>query len=230
MTHELQIILVVFGEEPFALARGLFGDLKSYVDAQYVGEAEQDEYGSGYTESIRRRRMARETTFAQQYNTVAFPRPAAARPNAAHAEAKETFDEALCMPGAEASTHDLETILKGAESTFTEHLLDLLNERCEKDSNVYRRAEISRQLFHKIVTNRQYQPTKSTAIQLALGLRLNLAETQKLLEKAGYALTRSSKADLVVQYFIERGEYSIVTVNMALFDCGLPLLKTGSVL
>ena len=92
---------------------------------------------------------------------------------------------------------------------------------------MYRRAEISRQLFHKIINRRDYQPTKSTAIQLALGLRLDLAETQKLLHKAGYALTRSSKADLVVQYFIEHGRYSIVEINTALFDCGLPLLKTG---
>ena len=147
--------------------------------------------------------------------------------NAARAEAEELFDAAH-MIAAPRKADDLETLLKETESTFSEHLLDLLKECGEKDSDVYRRAEISRQLFHKIISKKDYQPTKSTAIQLALGLRLNLAETQKLLEKAGYALTRSSKTDLVVQYFIEHGEYSIVAVNMALFDCGLPILKTGS--
>ena len=122
----------------------------------------------------------------------------------------------------------LSSIFDNVESTFTEHLIDLLNECGEKDSDVYRRAEISRQLFHKIISRKDYQPTKSTAIQLALGLRLDLAGTQKLLHKAGYALSRSSKTDLVVQYFIEHGRYSIVEINTALFDCGLPLLKTGS--
>ena len=107
-------------------------------------------------------------------------------------------------------------------------LLDLLNECGEKDSDVYRRAQISRQLFHKIISRKDYQPNKSTAIQLAIGLRLNLSETQKLLEKAGYSLSRCSKTDLVVQYFIERGIYSIVEINLALYDCGLPLLKTGA--
>lgn len=121
-----------------------------------------------------------------------------------------------------------DALFRQAESSFSEYLITLLDECGEKDSAVYRRAEISRQLFHKILNKKDYQPTKSTAIQLALGLRLDVSGTQKLLEKAGYALTRSSKADLVVQYFIEHGEYSVVSINTALFDCGLPLLKTGS--
>ena len=106
-------------------------------------------------------------------------------------------------------------------------LLDLLRERGGKDSEVYKRAEVSKQLFSKILNNRAYQPTKSTAIQLAVGLQLDLVQTQKLLETAGYALTRSSKADLVVQYCIEHGYYSVSFINEALYDCGLPLLKTG---
>ena len=120
-------------------------------------------------------------------------------------------------------------VFRQQESSFSEHLLSLLDECGEKDSAVYKRAEVSRQLFHKILNRKDYQPTKSTAIQLALGLRLDLAGTQTLLKKAGYSLTRSSKADLVVQYFIERKEFDIPTINAALYDCGLPLLKTGSV-
>ena len=67
----------------------------------------------------------------------------------------------------------------------------------------------------------------TAAIQLAIGLQLDLNQTEKLLEKAGFALTRSSKADLVVQYYIERGIYGVTFINEALYDCGLPLLKTG---
>ena len=61
----------------------------------------------------------------------------------------------------------------------------------------------------------------------AIGLELDMPGTQKLLEKAGYTLTRSSKTDLAVQYFIERGLYSVSLINEALYDCGLPLLSTG---
>ncbi len=106
-------------------------------------------------------------------------------------------------------------------------MLDLLRERDGRDSEVYKRAEVSKQLFSKILNNKEYQPTKNTAIQLAIGLELDMPQTQKLLETAGYALTRSSKADLVVQYYIERKIYSVTFINEALYDCGLPLLKTG---
>ena len=228
LTHDMQILLVVFGEAPYTLARGLFGDLKSYVDANYVGAAEKAEYGA-FPANVPRRRKARETAFAAQFRPVENRRTPAPMLDMAHAEAEEPFDTAPTAAAPE-KAENLESILKRVENTFSEHLLDLLNECGEKDSDVYRRAEISRQLFHKIISKKDYQPTKSTAIQLALGLRLDLAQTQKLLEKAGYSLTRSSKTDLVVQYFIERGEYSIVTVNTALYDCGLPLLKTGGAL
>ncbi len=143
----------------------------------------------------------------------------------------DTHDSAAMPPAAVASdaadAADLAALLGQSDSTFSEFLLDLLRERSGRDSEVYKRAEISKQLFSKILSNRDYRPTKNTAIQLAIGLQLDVAQTQKLLGKAGFVLTRSSKADLVVQYYIERRVYSVTFINEALSDCGLPLLKTG---
>ena len=113
------------------------------------------------------------------------------------------------------------------EETFTQMLLRFMEERKITRAGLYKDADIDRKLIYKILKQKDYQPKKGTAVRLALGLRLNLAETQKLLGKAGYALTRSSKADLVVQYYIERKIYSVTFINEALADCGLPLLKTG---
>jgi hypothetical protein len=132
-------------------------------------------------------------------------------------------------PFAPTVASSFDDIFRNRDKTFSEHLLDLLRERDGKDSEVYKRAEVSKQLFSKILSNKDYRPTKDTAVQLAIGLELDVVQTQKLLEKAGYTLTRSSKADLVVQYYIERKIYSIPYINAALYDCGLPLLKTGSV-
>ena len=120
-----------------------------------------------------------------------------------------------------------EIFQKHQENSLSEHLRDLLKERLGKDSEVYKRAEISKQIFSNILNNENYHPTKSTMIQLAIGLELDLAQTQKLLEKAGYALTRSSKADLVVEYCIKQKIYSVTFINEALWDCDLPLLTTG---
>ena len=101
------------------------------------------------------------------------------------------------------------------------------NAMVEKQKKEPGEALLSAVLFSKILNDPEYRPTKSTAIQLAIGLQLDLNQTRKLLETAGYALTRSSKADLVVQYYIERKIYSVTFINEALSDCGLPLLKTG---
>lgn len=216
LKNDLDVKLVVFGQDAYAVSKGLYKDLKSYVDDRYVEAAEKAEYGRPFSNRDRRQAVLESAPFAP----TQAPKAALFRP--AKAAKTDAVQSAL------GAALDLETLLNSAESTFSEHVLDLLKEYDEKDPEVYRRAEISRQLFHKIISNKDYQPTKSTAIQLAIGLKLDLAETQKLLSKAGYALTRSSKTDLVVQYFIERGEYSIVAVNLALYDCGLPLLKTGS--
>ena len=212
MDHDMTVELVLFNGKAFNLAFSLFSDLKSYIDDNYVEEKRKEEYGSSLANRRRRESMALPETDLFR-------------------DADITFNEGFTAPMAPVSgakpSASLADILRQSESTFSEYLLDLLKERSGKDSEVYKRAEISKQLFSKILSNKYYQPTKSTAIQLAIGLQLDLIQTQKLLEKAGFALTRSSKADLVVQYYIERKVYSVTFINEALSDCGLPLLKTG---
>ena len=215
MEHEMTVYLVLFNSKAFDLASSLFDDLKSYIDDRYVEETNRKEYG-GWPRSRRRRESTAFPVFEERADESVY-HDASIAPQA---PMSVVFTGA--MPAG-----DLAGILKQSESTFSEFLLDLLKERDGKDSEVYKRAEISKQLFSKILSNKNYQPTKSTAIQLAIGLQLDIVQTQKLLEKAGFALTRSSKTDLVVQYYIERKIYSVPFINAALDDCGLPLLKTG---
>ena len=236
LEHEMKIYLVLFSAKAFDMAGSLFDDLKSYIDDNYVGRRIEEEYRIDQErrqnvsfrkdrreeELRRRRRWERENAAyeAQEEEAVYAPYPNMAA-------GRETKASAVPLEESSLEETSLEEILKQREKTFSEYLLDLLNERDGKDSEVYKRAEVSRQLFSKIVSNRDYQPTKNTVIQLALGLELDVAGTQKLLARAGYALTRSSKTDLVVRYYIERKVYSIPFINEALADCGLPLLKTG---
>ena len=216
LDHDLTIFLVLFNGKAFGLAASLFDDLKSYIDDNYVDAQAKREYSAAAQQRPRRE------------PPTALRRNARAESGALPCDDAYMISAPMAMPAASAQMGgSLEEFLRQRESTFTESLLDLLRERAGKDSEVYKRAEISKQLFSKILSNRDYKPTKDTAIQLAIGLQLDLAQTQKLLEKAGYALTRSSKADLVVQYYIERKIYSVSFINEALSDCGLPLLKTG---
>ena len=227
LEHEMQIYLVLFNAEAFGMAGSIFDDLKSYVDDNYVGERTEEEYRvDALSEMLPReyeRRNAARRDEPKKYNLPRKRRSALSGLFDACVSAGAVREEKNAPESA-----SLEEMLRQQhESTFSEFLLDLLRERSGKDSEVYKRAEVSKQLFSKILNNPDYQPTKSTAIQLAIGLQLDLTQTQKLLEKAGYALTRSSRADLVVKYCIERKIYSVTFINEALDDCGLPLLKTG---
>ena len=131
-------------------------------------------------------------------------------------------DKALMPCGGAPAT--IERMLRELDAGFSETLLKLIDQKGKKDSEVYKKANLSKQHFSKIRNNPGYQPTKATAISLALALELDVAQTNDLIGRAGYTLTNSSKFDLIIRYFIERREFNIVTINCALFEYDQSLL------
>lgn len=118
----------------------------------------------------------------------------------------------------------LEDAVNQTEETFAEALLRHIDERGLSDPDVYKRAQMDRKLFSKIRKNPNYQPSKKTAIALALALELNLDETKDLLARAGYALSHANKADLIVEFFIEHKQYDLMMIDEALYAFDQPLL------
>lgn len=129
--------------------------------------------------------------------------------------------------GAPRDKNELADLLDHLDEPFSTTLLALIDARGLTDAQVYKRANISRQLFAKIRSNPAYKPTKPTAVALGMALELTYDELQDLLARAGLTLSRSSKFDVIIEFFVMRGDYDIFDVNGALFAFDQPLLGSA---
>ena len=125
-------------------------------------------------------------------------------------DAKASYADDIYRPS------ELEKMLEKLDAGFSESLLKLIDMKGKSDPDVYKKANIDRKLFSKIRSNPEYQPTKSTALALAFGLELSLEETKEFIAKAGYALSESKIADVIVMYFLTNRIHDLYLVNAEL--------------
>lgn len=112
----------------------------------------------------------------------------------------------------------LSEMLSKLDDTFAVTLLKLIDAKDMTDVECYKKANVSKQTWYKIMNSKNYRPSKNTVLVFAIALELSVEETDRLLATVGFALSRSSKFDVIIEYFIENKIYDIDTINDALYE------------
>lgn len=133
------------------------------------------------------------------------------------------YEESLARETPSKSS-SLSVLLDSLDASFSTTLLALIDTKGMTDAQVYKRANMSRQLFSKIRSDTFYKPTKKTVLALAIALELDLSTTEDLLRRAGFALSHSNKADIIVEYFIKNNQFDIFEINATLYAFDQPIL------
>ena len=197
LENEMQVYLVVFGKEAFALSEKLFKSVSSYIDENYIRSKTLDEYGteSMYGSRLETRRI-REQECSDMLVGAAIP----------------------------IDSDDWGQLLKDLDAGFSETLLQLIDRTGKKASEIYKKANVDRKLFSKIRNNMDYRPSKTTALAFAFALELDVDETKDFISRAGFALSHSSKFDVIVEYFLVNRNYNVFELNEVLFAFDQPLI------
>lgn len=187
------------------LSKAVRDDLRNYIDRHYIPALQQSEDRCVCDEPV--------VTHSFQKTSAPAPMPGA-RPTAK----RRISEAAVPRP-------DLDTMLGMLDESFQQMLLRKIDEKGMKDSACYKRAGVDRKLFSKIRSNPDYRPKKTTAIAFIMALELDIVEAREMLTKAGYALSRSSKFDVIVEFFIVNHRYSVHELNEALYEYDQPLIS-----
>ena len=200
LENEMTVYIVIFDKAAYKISEKLFSDIAEYIDDNYVDE---------HTDYSRER---------MRMNAMPSMAPRTRR------KKKDNDFLEMCDCKAMPPEDDLDAKLKQIDESFSQMLLRKIDEKGMTDAECYKKANIDRKLFSKIRSDVHYKPSKPTALAFAISLELSLSETEDMLRKAGFALSHSNKFDIIIEYFISKGNYNIFEINEALFAFDQSLL------
>ena len=196
LQNEMQVYIVVYDKTAFAISERLFRDVTAFVDDLYVTKHMPvfDYY----------REEDNFAAYKRTLSTTGLPCAAASAAPSVRPPDDSLFD--------------------GMEHGFSLALMKLMDEKGVDDVACYKKANVSKQTWHKILSDPAYKPSKNTVLSFAIALELSLTETQDLLRTVGYTLSRSNRFDIIVTYFLQNEIYDIFTIDETLFQFDQPTL------
>ena len=213
--YELEVYIVVYDKASYSISLELFCDVQSYIDNFYVqmhsdmlDDGCEDDVYEKYSEPIK---MQKHRLIDKGLDENGL--------NSTLGATKST----KCEPSA--NPDELGDMLKNMGEGFADTLFYYIDKKGISDIEAYKRSNVGKKTFSKIKCNKNYKPSKITAVSFAIGLHLNIEETEHLLSTAGMCLSRADKFDVIIEYFITSGRYkTIFDVNEVLYQFDQSLL------
>lgn len=204
--NEMFVYLVVYDKRAFRAARQVFFDIEEFIDDFYVNEHSENEVSFP--------RCCKKIVESPSREQLKVHRAVIAKE-----KRRKIIDDEICLNiSPEPSYCSLESMLASMDEPFAITLLKLIDIKGMSDVECYKKANVSKQTWHKIMNDKNYKPSKNTVIAFAISLKLTLKETQRLLATVGFTLSRSSKFDVIIEYFLTKGIYNIIEINNTLFS------------
>ncbi len=246
---DMQVYIVLFDKTAIEAGSSLLGDVQQYIDDHYV-----EEHFDFERENRRRHGFDEWDDLPDEYRVndgasmpahsfsdfgFGYSGAAAYGDEDAACDMSDTGSWDVCEPWPEeeartappppvcasmAAPLSLEEELEMIDESFSQMVLRKIKEKGMKNAECYKKANLDKKLFSKINNDVHYKPKKQTALALAIALEMDLDETKELLMKAGLALSRSEKFDIIVEYFIKKRQYDLFEINEVLFYYDQPLL------
>lgn len=215
--HEMMIYLLVFDKKAYEIGRKLFCDITAYIDDNYIAAHCENAV-------INNREWYGETDLESSVPKDAIIR----RREKAQREKRrneEAFSPDLMADEPVKASLTLDNLFENMDKGFAETLFYYIDKKGISDVECYKKSNVDKKTFSKIKCNRDYRPSKITAVSFAIGLRLDIEETSHLLSTVGMCLSHASKFDVIIEYFIKTGNYKdIYEVNEVLYQFDQQLL------
>lgn len=236
--NEMTAYIVVFDKSAFRISERLVGDVEEYIDDHYVDRSEHAfDRMLNVSHSIKptayfHREKARYNK-SSEGEDVDEEKDVKAEDEGRLDDEKKSADyrksqgavvrkrksapyDVMCSYSPKIPT--LADMLSNMDDNFAVTLLKLIDIKGMTDVECYKKANVSKQTWHKIMNEKNYRPSKNTVISFAIALKLTLEETNSLLATVGFTLSNSSKFDVIIEYFILTRQYDIFLINETLFE------------